>query len=103
MTMEENFEKQSHGLFIPNELLERKDLKPLELLIWATIYAYTNWAKGKACWLTNEDFAKQWGCSIQSVSDYIAHLKKLGFIEQVSFDGRRRVLRSVLGKVYENS
>jgi predicted transcriptional regulator len=101
--MEENFEKQSHGLFIPNELLERKDLKPLELLIWATIHAYTRWAKGKACWLTNEDLAKQWGCSIQSISDYIAHLKKLGFIEQVSFNGRRRVLRSVLSKVYENS
>lgn len=101
--LEENTEEQSHGLTIPNELIERKDLKPIELLIWAHIDNFTRWAKGKACWETNEQIAEKWRIPAQKVSDIISHLKKLKLVEQVAFDGRRRVLKSCRGEVFKDS
>lgn len=101
--IQENYEQQSHGLFIPNEIREIKELCPMEMFVWAVINSYTRWGKHKACWLTNEELGKECDIKAQRTSDIVSHLKKLGLIEQVKFNGRQRVLRSVLAKVYENS
>jgi len=45
------------------------------------------------CFASNEYLAKHMRISLSRVSFYITRLKRLGLIEQVSFDGKRRTLR----------
>ena len=102
LIMEDNRE-YSKGIWIPNEIWEREDLSWLEKLLFGQIDKMTAKGKDESCFASNKWFSEKFKVTETTISLAIAHLKKLGLIKQISFDGRRRVLRSVLSKVYENS
>jgi len=99
----EEYREFSKGIWIPNEIWERQDISWLEKLIFGQIDKMTSSAKDESCFASNKWLAERFNVTETTISVSISHLRKLGLIEQVSFDGRRRVLRSVLAKVYENS
>lgn len=84
--------KHHTGLWIPVELTQFGLSKTEEHLL-ATIHALTGPAP-KYCFASNEFLAKEMNLSESRVSFYITKLKRMGLIEQVSYDGRRRILRS---------
>jgi hypothetical protein len=48
------------------------------------------------CIASNEYFAKFMGLSYKYISEMITNLKRIGLIKQVSFNGRKRVLKSCI-------
>jgi biotin operon repressor len=89
--------KQRHGftgIWIPVEIWDHKDVCVLEKVLWSMIHSYSKSENG--CFASNKYFAKEIGINEQTVQKYISNLKKLNLVEQVSFDGRIRRLKSTL-------
>lgn len=78
-------------LVIPSQYLWAEDLKPHEKILMSFIRMAD---QKEHCWASNATLAKWTMLSTQRVKDLIVGLKKKGYLEQVSWDGRtRRVLR----------
>ncbi len=91
------------GVWIPKEVWLSNELKMLEKVILTEIHSLDN---ENHCTAGNEYFAEFCSCSISAVSKVIKHLKELGYIEELEFDGRHRKLRVVNftkqgSKIYE--
>lgn len=80
------------GLWIPAEIIEMQDLSIIEKYALATIDALDG---PDHCFASNAYLAEKCEVSIDRMSHIITKLKKLLLIEQVSFDGRKRVLKSL--------
>lgn len=80
------------GVWIPKEVWLSTELKMLEKVILTEIYSLDN---EDHCTAGNEYLAEFCSCSLSAVSKAIAHLKELGYIEELSFDGRHRKLRVI--------
>lgn len=79
------------GLWIPAEYLWADDLKPHEKILMAFIRMAD---QKDHCYASNATLAKWSMLSTQRVKDVIVVLKKKGYLEQVSWDGRtKRVIR----------
>ena len=48
----------------------------------------------RGCFASNDYFAEFLGVSKTTISISVSKLKELGFVEQVSFDGRTRILKA---------
>jgi len=83
------------GIWIPREIWLRNELKPLEKMLWAEVQSLFNRDKG-GCYATNEYLANFLGVSERYVREMLSHLKEIGFIVEVSFDGRQRVIKAIL-------
>lgn len=83
------------GIWIPREIWLQPDLLPLEKLLWAEVHSLYDRNRG-GCYASNEYLAGFLKTSIRYVSEIISKLKSVGFIKDVSFDGRTRVIRAVL-------
>ena len=79
------------GVWLPREIWLDDRLTALEKVIFAEIDSLDN---GNGCTASNESLAKLCGCTERKITQAISKLKKLGLIEQVSFDGRERILKS---------
>lgn len=79
------------GVWIPKEVWLCPKLSPLDKFIFGEISSLDFDSTG--CIASNEYLAKVCQCSARKVQDSVSILIKLGFIERVSFDGRRRTLR----------
>lgn len=79
------------GIFIPVEILEMKELSPLEMMLLSWIDALQCKEKG-GCFASNKYLAEKLNLKDKSVSEMITKLKKLNLIRQLSFDGRERIL-----------
>jgi biotin operon repressor len=79
------------GIWIPKEIYLSKELNWTDKIILLEIDSLDN---DEHCFASNEYFAEFLGISIVSVSKSINKLKELGYIEQVSFNGRERRLKS---------
>lgn len=90
--MKEN--RKFHGVWIPKEIWLNKDLDIFDKVIFTEIDSFSDDDINKCCYASNEYFANFCGCSTSKVSKSIKKLKDLGYIEQVSFDGRHRYLKS---------
>lgn len=86
------------GVWIPKEIWFDKRMTMLDKGILMEIDSLDN---KDGCKASNEYLADFCGCSDSNVSKTITLLKNLGYIYQESFDGRTRVLRSNLGKLYD--
>lgn len=91
------------GVWIPKEVWLSNELKMLEKVILTEIHSLDN---ENHCTAGNEYFAEFCSCSVSAVSKVIKHLKELGYIEELEFDGRHRKLRVVNftkqnSKIYE--
>jgi len=80
------------GTWIPKRIWEAKDITWMEKCVLAEIDNLFDEDEG-GCWASNQYIANNMESSPKSVSNIIAKLKKLNYIEQVSFDGRFRVLK----------
>lgn len=79
------------GIFIPVEILELKNLSYLEkfLLSWIdALYC----KKHGGCFVSNKHLANKLDVKENTVSKALTHFRKLKLIEDVSFDGRTRVI-----------
>jgi DNA-binding transcriptional regulator GbsR (MarR family) len=78
---------KSKFLLIPEEIVERKDLTPLDKLLVGKIIGLDN---DKHCYASNEALANMIGVSKASISSSINKMLKMGILTLIKFDGRRR-------------
>lgn len=96
--MDENLKSWSfHAdyLTLPRKVVEslfRKEINLTELQIFAVVQCFSKTAQG--CFVTNEAFAKICGVVEHTISIAVSHLREIGLLEQVGFDGRKRYLRA---------
>lgn len=88
-------ERDFKGIWIPKEIWLNKELTALDKIILAEIDSLDN---ENGCSATNEYIAEFCQCGITKVSTSIAKLIEMGFIQQVSFNGRTRILKGRLTK-----
>lgn len=88
-TMQRDFK----GIWIPAEIWLDDSLSALDKIIFAEIDSLDN---EDGCFASNEYLAGFCQCSVSKVSTAISRLKERGYVEAVSFDGRRRILKSCL-------
>lgn len=81
------------GVWFPSEVWLDERLTALEKMILIEIDSLDN---EDGCYASNDYLAKFCQCSQTKVSSAISKLKKLGYIKVVSFDGRKRILRSCI-------
>lgn len=86
------------GVWIPKEIWLDENLTILEKVILVEIDSLDTEETG--CIASNEYLANFCNCTETKVSLAIKKLKELDLIEQVSFDGRKRILKSCLSKNY---
>lgn len=83
------------GIWIPREIWLNDDLLPNEKILWAEIHSLFDREHG-GCHATNEYLAKFLRLKPLYVSQMISKLKKRGLIQDVHFDGRKRIIRAVM-------
>lgn len=97
--MSEDFEpskmsRDFKGIWIPREIWLRKDLSVQEKALWAEIDSlYCEEVGG--CYAENPYLMQFMGVKERQLQNMLASLKEKGLIVQISFDGRRRVLKAV--------
>ena len=74
---EEN--KPSYYAIIPSKVRYCEELKFAERLLYGEIYALSG--KEGYCFATNKYFARLYNVTIETISRWISHLNKLGFVE----------------------
>lgn len=82
------------GVWIPKDIWLNKELTAIEKVIFVEIDSLDN---EDHCTAGNDYFAEFCNCSTSAVTKAIKHLKDLGMIEEVAFDGRHRKLKVVTG------
>lgn len=89
-----NDDRAFRGIWVPAEIWLDKNLTLLEKAIFVEIDSLSK--KPDGCYAGNKHFADMFDCSERKVSAAISKLMKIGYVEQVGFDGRTRFLRSCM-------
>lgn len=84
--------RQWTGTWIPREIWITQSLTWMEKCLWAEI---SNLDGGQGCFASNDYLAEKMGSSTASIANMISKLRRLGFIKDAGFDGRRRHIRAV--------
>lgn len=87
-------DREFKGVWIPSSIYLNKDLTPIDKFLFAEIDSFTNIEGGNGCFASNKFLADFCNCSERKISDSVSKLISMGLVEQVSFNGRERVLRS---------
>lgn len=87
------------GFWLPREIVQEDSMSWQQRLLWAEIYALHNEAHG-GCFASNTYLAEVLRTTEGTVSNALSKLREMGWIKDVSFDGRRRVLRAVFGPAH---
>jgi len=90
--------RQFLGIWIPKEIYLNKDLSWTDKILVIEINSLDN---ERGCFASNDYFAEFLGVTKTTISTSISKLKKLGFIEQISFDGRTRILKAAFNNSEE--
>ena len=77
------------GVWIPKEIWLNKELTMIEKVLLTEIDSLDN---ENHCIASNEYFAEFCNCGIATVTRAIKHLKDLGYIREIAYDGRHRKL-----------
>ncbi len=83
------------GVWIPRSIYLDSRLTALEKIVLVEIDSLDG---DDGCFCSNEYLANFCQCSERKISDAVSKLIELGYITSVSFDGRKRVLRSRVEK-----
>ena len=86
-------ERGFKGIWIPAEIWLDERLTALDKMILAEI---TSLDTGEGCYASNKYLAEFCGSKENTISISISKLKEIGYLKQISFDGRQRVLKSCL-------
>lgn len=92
----ETHERKFTGWFIPVHIVDLYDADELtlkEAILLAIIDSLSHPEKG--CFASNEYLGKRIKLIATEVSRVISKLKKMGLLVQISFDGRRRYLKTI--------
>ena len=87
------------GVWIPKEIWLDERLTALDKVILTEIDSLDRGENG--CFASNEHLAKFSQCGLTKVSTSISKLIELGYVEVISFDGRKRFLRSRVSEFAE--
>jgi len=90
------------GIFIPVEVLEIEDLTPLEQILLSWIDALYDKEKG-GCFASNQYLAQRLKVKENTIAKCMVNLRKKNLIEDISFDGRKRVVKSLVHKYVHES
>lgn len=82
------------GIWIPSAIWMDERLSPLDKIVLMEIDSLDSSESG--CFASNEYLAKFCQCSVRKVTSAISKLVEFGFVKVVSFDGRKRHLKSTL-------
>lgn len=86
------------GIFLPAEILAIPELTLFETILLSWIDALYC-PEHKGCYASNEYLGKAIkGTRENTVAKALSNLRKLGLIENVSFDGRTRVIRALIDR-----
>ena len=91
-----NDNRQFLGIWIPKDIYLNKDLSWTDKILVIEILSLDN---ERGCFASNDYFAEFLGVTKTTISTSISKLKDLGFIEQISFNGRTRILKAVYKKI----
>ena len=83
----------------PIEVFNDDRIDATEKILFMRIDSFCRFGDGDGCYATNEYLADFCGCSDRKISASLTKLKQLGYIEQLSFDGRKRTLWSRLADI----
>jgi hypothetical protein len=89
-----NLSRDFKGIWIPREIWLAEGLAPTEKFLWAEIHSLHDREKG-GCYASNDYLMKFMGVKERRLQEMISNLKSYGLVEQVSFDGRERVIRAI--------
>lgn len=92
-------EEKTRYLTLPIEVFNDTRLDATEKILLMRIDSFCKVGDGDGCYASNDYLASFCGCSDRKISQSISHLKEIGYIEQKSFDGRRRTLWSRLADI----
>jgi hypothetical protein len=87
-------DRNFQGIWIPKLIYLSSEVNWYAKILFLEIHSFTQ--HGKACYMSNQYISSFLRISQRQVSRYICELKTIGWIEEVSFDGRKRYLRSLL-------
>ena len=87
--MEENPKREFKGIWIPREVWLNRELSYFEKILLAEIDSLDG---DNHCYASNAYFCEFFNCKERVIREAISRLKKLGYVKQVSFDGRTRFL-----------
>lgn len=87
-------DRNFQGIWIPKIIYLSTEVNWYAKILFLEIHSFTE--NGKECYMSNGYISSFLDISERQVSRYIGELKTIGWIEEVSFDGRRRYLRSAL-------
>lgn len=85
------YERDFKGIWTPSFIWTSSELTPTEKFILMEIDSLDS---GEGCYASNEHLAEVCCCSENKVSVSISKLVKMGYLERVAFDGRKRILAS---------
>jgi DNA-binding Lrp family transcriptional regulator len=85
----ENQKPEFTGVWMPKYIIENKDLKPVDRLIYAEISCFDT------CTMTNKTLGERAGCSEDTASRSVTRLKQGGYIKITGFNGRVRKMQSL--------
>lgn len=94
---ENKIKRDFKGIWIPKEIWLFEGLTIAEKALWAEIDSLYDEDKG-GCYASNEYLCKFNGVKLRFLQIMISNLKSKGLIEQVSFDGRQRIIKAVKPK-----
>lgn len=87
--MEQQTKREFTGVWIPKHIIEDKNLKPVDRLIYAEISCF------EICTMTNNTLADRAGCSEDTASRSVGRLKEKGYVQIIGFNGRVRKMQSL--------
>tara|TARA_R100001244_G_scaffold19724_3_gene20553 strand:+ start:2332 stop:3033 length:702 start_codon:yes stop_codon:yes gene_type:complete len=88
--------RQFLGIWIPREIYLNQKLNWTDKILVVEINSLDN---ERGCFASNEYFAEFLSVSTTTISTSISKLKSLNLIEQVSFDGRTRILKAAFKQI----
>lgn len=87
-------QREFKGIWIPAHIWNDDSLSAVAKVLLAEVDSFT--ARDQSFYKTNDTIARELHCSESTIKRIIADLVRLGHVERVAFDGRRRALRSTL-------
>lgn len=94
LPQQQNISRSFQGMWIPAEVWLREDLSIHEKCLWAEIQSL-HCPKHGGCYASNEYLMKFMGLQERRLREILSSLRDKGWIEVVSWDGRRRVMKAI--------
>lgn len=96
-------EKPNYYAIIPADVRYDNNLTPSEKLFYGEITALTQ--KTGECWASNSYFAKLYGVSTRSITNWVSHLEKYKYIqtETINKDNSKEIEKRVIRLPIENN